>query len=162
MSKVTLQHLADREAIREVKARYCRLIDTKQWEQWRLVFADDARIERASRDWTDADGLVADIARRFADAVTVHQVSSPEIVFSGPDSAQVIWAMFDQIERVVDGDRTGMVGYGHYEETYRRVDGEWKIAFLRLARLRADSLSGAPPVPLPGQLRHSPSWLTAT
>jgi hypothetical protein len=26
-------------------------------------------------------------------------------------------------------------GYGHYDEEYRRVDGEWKIASMRLTRI---------------------------
>ena len=29
----------------------------------------------------------------------------------------------------------GFEGLGHYEESYRKVDGEWKIASLRLTRL---------------------------
>jgi hypothetical protein len=31
-----------------------------------------------------------------------------------------------------------MVGWGHYTETYERVDGEWKIKTLVLTRLRRD------------------------
>lgn len=31
-----------------------------------------------------------------------------------------------------------MRGYGHYHETYRRIDGEWRIATLRLTRLAVD------------------------
>ncbi|WP_285313458.1 hypothetical protein [Pseudarthrobacter sp. fls2-241-R2A-168] len=27
------------------------------------------------------------------------------------------------------------MGYGGYEEEYRRMNGEWKISFMRLARL---------------------------
>jgi hypothetical protein len=160
MVEVSTQQLADREAIKEVKARYCRLLDTKQWAQWRLVFADDARFE-SSREWDDPDEFVADVAGRLGDALTVHQVHTPEIAFTSPDSARVMWAMFDQVERPDDGaDRKGTTGYGHYEEEYRRVNGEWKISFLRLTRLRIDALRGEPSTPLLHQRRHSPDWLT--
>lgn len=29
-------------------------------------------------------------------------------------------------------------GFGHYHETYERIDGEWRINTLRLTRLRVD------------------------
>jgi hypothetical protein len=29
------------EAIKQLKARYCRYLDTKDWEAWRTIFADD-------------------------------------------------------------------------------------------------------------------------
>src|SRR3984893_7275626 len=29
------------ESIKQLKARYCRLLDTKDWEAWRRIFADD-------------------------------------------------------------------------------------------------------------------------
>jgi len=33
--------LAEIEAIKQLKARYFRLLDTKQWDAWREVFSDD-------------------------------------------------------------------------------------------------------------------------
>jgi hypothetical protein len=36
-----LDTLVDVEAIKQLKARYCRYLDTKDWNQWRTVFADD-------------------------------------------------------------------------------------------------------------------------
>jgi len=31
----------DLEAIKQLRARYCRLLDTKDWEGWRDVFTED-------------------------------------------------------------------------------------------------------------------------
>jgi hypothetical protein len=31
-----------------------------------------------------------------------------------------------------------MHGYGHYHETYEKVDGQWRIASIQLSRLRVD------------------------
>jgi hypothetical protein len=64
----------------------------------------------------------------------------PEIHGLGADSARGIWAMFDRVEfdDVVDhghGVSRGFTGFGHYEEEYRKVDGTWKISFLRITRL---------------------------
>ena len=33
--------LLEIEAIKQLKARYCRLLDTKDWQGWRDLFSDD-------------------------------------------------------------------------------------------------------------------------
>lgn len=33
--------LCEIEAIKQLKARYCRYLDTKQWDDWRQLFTDD-------------------------------------------------------------------------------------------------------------------------
>jgi 3-phenylpropionate/cinnamic acid dioxygenase small subunit len=38
---VSPSDLADIEQIRQLKARYFRFLDTKQWEAWRGLFTDD-------------------------------------------------------------------------------------------------------------------------
>ncbi len=59
----------------------------------------------------------------------------PEITLTGPGTASGIWSMEDIVEFP---DGTVLQGYGHYHETYRKVDGEWRIATLHLTRLRMD------------------------
>lgn len=157
-----LQELLSREAIKETKARYFRFLDTKQWERLRGVFADDARVE-SSKVWEDPDTFIADLSALLATATTAHHGHMPEIVFTGPDAARVLWAMFDYVEWPQGGlpgapDPYAIQGYGHYEEEYRRVDGEWKIAFLRLTRLRVDELPDLLPA-AEVQRTHSREWL---
>ena len=153
------------EEIHQLKARYCRLVDTKQWAALREVFTDDARVISAV-DWKDIGDFIGHLEQDLGDSRTVHHGHMPEMTFTGPDSARVIWAMYDRIEwsesaRSRFGMR-GIVGYGHYEEEYRRVDGRWKIAFLRLTRLWVDELPGDPPPTLPETNLHSPDWLRAS
>jgi hypothetical protein len=45
-------------------------------------------------------------------------------------------------------------GYGHERETYRKVDGQWKIASMHLAYLRFDPL---PATPLPDRAQGRPA-----
>jgi len=154
------RRLLDREAIKETKARYFRFIDTKQWERWRTVFTDDARFE-SSKEWDDPDSFVRDVSAALADARTVHHGHMPEITFTGPGTARVVWAMFDLVEwPAIRGGERGIVGYGHYEEEYRRVGEEWKISFLRLTRLREDPLLGEHQPTHAIQRVHSPAWLS--
>ena len=37
--------LVEIEAIKQLKARYFRLLDTKRWDAWREVFTEDLRAE---------------------------------------------------------------------------------------------------------------------
>jgi hypothetical protein len=129
------------DAIKQLKARYFRLLDTKQWEAWRSVFADDCRFEGTSRAYAGPDEFCAGTRQRLEAATTVHHGHMPEIVLTGPDTARGVWSMFDRVEfeEPVDHGRGvghGFTGYGHYEEEYRKVDGAWKIAMLRLTRLQ--------------------------
>jgi hypothetical protein len=161
LSAPDVQELLDREAIKETKARYFRFVDTKQWDRWRTLFVDNVRVESANV-WDDADAFVEFTANALVGARTVHHGHMPEITFTGPDTARAIWAMVDFVEfdQPRDGWR-GLVGYGHYEEEYRRVGGEWKISFLRLTRLRVDPLLGDVGPTDPVERRHDPEWLPA-
>jgi uncharacterized protein (TIGR02246 family) len=135
--------IEDIEAIKQLKARYCRTMDTKDWRAYRELFTDDVTI-----DTTDSGGSVitgADEFRDFlvptlADVVTVHHCHTPEIEVTSPDAAAGIWAMEDMLWFT---DGTELHGYGHYHETYRRADGGWRIASSWLTRLRMDFTAGA-------------------
>jgi hypothetical protein len=148
MSADALHQLIDLEAIKQLKARYFRYMDTKQWDKWRLLFADDCRFE-ASRIWHDPDEWVRDLSASLQEMTTVHHGHMPEIRFTGADTARGIWAMVDHLEwdRADRPETHGLLGYGHYEDEYRRIGGEWKISFLRLTRLRADELVDERPTP---------------
>jgi hypothetical protein len=67
----------------------------------------------------------------------------PAIEITGRGTARGVWAMYDWLEfrpghPLYDEAYPHRIGYGHYEEEYRRVGGSWKISFMRLARLRLD------------------------
>jgi uncharacterized protein (TIGR02246 family) len=128
----------DVEAIKQLKARYFRLMDTKDWDGMREVFADDVLI-----DTTDSGGRVVEGADDFmtglrqilADVVTVHHGHMPEIELTSSTTATGIWAMEDWL-RWPDGN--DMHGAGHYHEEYEKVDGRWRITKMTLTRLRTD------------------------
>ena len=162
-----LQRLADLEAIRCLRARYCRYIDTKQWTRLRTLFADDARFEgfASAPSGSGPDAFVAGVAARLGEAISVHHCLMPDIVFVDADNARGVWAMTDYLEFPTAGrvpgapNARGLVGYGHYEEAYRRVGDAWQFAFLRLTRLRVVPLPDDHPHPVGELLRSSPDWL---
>jgi hypothetical protein len=129
--------LEEIEAIKRLKARYFRLMDTKQWDQWGDVFTEDAHLA-ASPDPNETFHGRTDIVKRVSavlrDARTVHHGHMPEIELTGPDTATGIWAMYD----FVDMPQLVLHGWGHYHEEYAKQGGAWRIRRSRLTRLRLD------------------------
>lgn len=136
---------ADWMAITEVKARYCRLLDTKDWDGYAALFTDDAVLDTSpAGGYGPIDGpavFVPMVRASLEKAQTAHQVHSPEIVIEG-DEARVIWAMQDRVHMPDRG--MSFTGYGHYHERYRRTSDGWKIAFTQLTRLKVDSHAVTP------------------
>lgn len=131
---------ADIEAIKQLKARYCRLLDTKDWAAWREVFTDDFVSDTTPSGGaliTGADNMVAFIKKTLGkpSQPTVHQVHAPEIELTSPTTATGTWALND-IVRLAPG--INLAGYGHYHETYAKTDGQWRIKTSTLTRLRED------------------------
>ena len=140
-----LARLVDIESIKQLKARYFRTLDTKAWDEFRLVFTPDITIDVDGNHFEGRDGFVEQLSAILTGVSTVHHGHMPEITITGPDEATGIWAMMDYLTFPGTGPAHGFRGYGHYHETYRRLDGEWLIARLRLDRLRIDPLPGGLP-----------------
>jgi uncharacterized protein (TIGR02246 family) len=130
--------VGDIEAIKQLKARYFRTMDTKDWAGMRQVFADDVVMDTTASGGgvvTGADAFMAFLRETLADAVTVHHGHMPEITLTSATTATGIWALHDEI---VWPDGTAMRGDGHYHETYVLADGTWRIRSSTLTRLRMD------------------------
>jgi hypothetical protein len=138
------QQLLDIEQIKQLKARYFRLMDTKRWDDWGLVFTKDCVMEVPEANMVNNGraAIVTNVSTALTGARTVHHGHMPEIEITGDATARGVWAMFDYVEfPEQDGTRAGLQGYGHYHEEYVREDGAWRIARVRLERLRVDGLS---------------------
>jgi hypothetical protein len=139
-----VQRLLDIEAIKQLKARYFRLMDTKQWDEWGQVFATDCVMDvpEAGMVNNGREEIVRTVSGLLEGARTCHHGHMPEIEITGPDTARGIWAMFDYVEWSASesGDRVGLQGFGHYLEEYVREEGHWRIGRTRLERLRIDPL----------------------
>jgi SnoaL-like domain len=139
-----LAALIDIEHIKQLKARYFRLLDTKQYAEFPDVFTEDCRVrfgEGEDDRWIVGRERIVRVLRRVTeDGVTVHQGFMPEIEVTGERTASGIWAMVDYVE--TRGEHPiRLRGYGHYHEQYvKEADDRWRIAELQLTRLRVDDL----------------------
>jgi SnoaL-like protein len=144
-STATVERLAAIEDIKQLKARYFRLMDTKYWSELRGVFTDDARMDIDGFVSEGGDAIIAFMSQVLAPLRTVHHGHMPEIDVTAADRASGVWAMFDYVEFPADGPPQGFEGFGHYHDEYRLEDGVWRIASTRVTRLRVDPLAGGLP-----------------
>ncbi|CAN7343500.1 nuclear transport factor 2 family protein [Mycolicibacterium frederiksbergense] len=133
----------DYEAIRRLKARYCRFLDTKDYEAWKALFAPDVVVKldmaistggadgQTAPDLHGLDEFVPVVLGGVEHAQTKHHVHTPEIDLTSDTTASAIWAMEDLLLFADGGE---LFGAGHYHETYEKRDGGWVITSLHLTR----------------------------
>jgi 3-hydroxyisobutyrate dehydrogenase-like beta-hydroxyacid dehydrogenase len=136
--------LADLEAIKQLKARYFRFIDTKDWAAFRDLFTDDCKHwlpQESPVPFMTNDDYFTMNEELLGTGVTTHHGHTPEITFVSDTEAEGIWAMFDYVQIEPPSGRVSIAGYGHYIETYRKCDdGRWRISSKRNQRLRLDQV----------------------
>ena len=130
------------EEIKQLKARYFRCMDTKDWDGMRAVFTDDVVIDTTQdaggEAISGADTFMPFLRSHIEDVLTTHHGHMPEITITSPTTATGIWAMEDMLRWPEGGPFRHLHGYGHYHETYERTEGGWRIKTLTLTRLRVD------------------------
>lgn len=129
-----LARLEDLEAIRTLKHRYLQAADSKDMETFRASFVEDAVCDYGPLGrFEGREALVemfASVALKKTDdgayAVwDMHHAGHPVITVDG-DEATGTWSLrFRQVDTV---NRSETVSGIAYDDTYRRVDGEWRIA----------------------------------
>lgn len=143
------------EDIKQLKARYFRAVDTKDAALLRSVFTDDATADyrgaatdprsgvNAIPGNTEAivvggDAITSGVMSSITGLTTVHHGHVAEIEILSETEASAIFPMVDRLTMPDDSPIASLDGWGHYHETYRKEGGAWKIATLRLSRLRVD------------------------
>jgi ketosteroid isomerase-like protein len=119
---MTLDDLVAIEAIRRLKARYCRSIDAKDWVALAAVFTSDAQLRKGEHVVVGRDAIVGTISATLADVPTAHAAHTPVIDIVDATRATGIWGSI--YCRVGDPP-----SYGTYDEVYSRGDdGQWRIS----------------------------------
>ncbi|HEX4864422.1 MAG TPA: NAD(P)-binding domain-containing protein [Acidimicrobiales bacterium] len=146
-----IYRLADVEAIEQLKARYFRFIDTKDWSAFRELFTEDCKhyLPRESPvSFVTNDEYFATMEGMLNSGITTHHCHKPEITFLSDTEAEGTWSMFDYVQVDPPSGRVSSMGYGLYLETYRKcADGKWRISSKRNKRLRLDQVPWTLPEP---------------
>ncbi|MDN3359045.1 nuclear transport factor 2 family protein [Actinomadura sp. DC4] len=136
-----VQDLVEYRAIEELKYRYMRAVDTKDWDLLASTLEPGVTAEYGHRlTFEGAQKLVRTLSRIMTDdIITVHRLSQPEIAIDG-DEATGVWALTDRVIR--KRDRVLLDGASIYRDRYRRgADGAWRIARTTYERLYESEVS---------------------
>ena len=128
------------EEIRQLKYRYFRALDNKQWELFADTLADDIRADYGTKamgkplHFTSRQEVV-DYMTEHTDTsvVTMHVAQHPEITVDG-ETASASWGFEDTV--IHTGYNLLIRGAGYYQDSYRRDDdGRWRITSTSYERL---------------------------
>lgn len=127
---------SDEHDIADLKYRYVRYLDTKQWESLKGLLTEDATASYGGGAYIceGRDSILEFLVANMSSETlhTAHRVNQPEIAVSG-DVATGRWALSDT---VVDATLGVFVsGAAYYEDTYVRKAERWLIASTGYRRL---------------------------
>lgn len=143
MTHDRVQEILDVEAIKQLKARYFRLLDAKDWDGFMDIFTEDVELIYAvpeeqfvppgaeptpdGRARVRRDQLLSFLRDGDQSIRTFHLCHMPEITLEGADNAVGLWRMTDYTQIPSEGGPTWFRGYGWYEDRYVRTDRGWRI-----------------------------------
>jgi len=124
------------EEVKLLRARYCRFIDMKLWDDLRPLLHEEIILDLASSNGkppiVGRDAFVDYVGGRFADEPSLHLNFLPEIEIVSPAEASAIWAQEHFLYPMwVKGERHSH-GYGWSEDRYEKVGGGWQVRSVKL------------------------------
>ncbi len=129
---------AEIDAIKQLKTSYFANIDAKNWDGLRNLLAPNVTVDTlcsAGPVFTDRDSFIAFLKLTLGGAKTNHQGSEPSIHLTSPTTAEGLWTLQDVL---IFSDTVGVHGYGHYNDKYQKVNGQWVETYSKLTRTRID------------------------
>ena len=126
-----MNELLEKDQILQLKARYFRGLDTKDWDLFAATMTDDVagRYSDGQLSFDGKEPLVSFMKENLsiATVVTMHHGHHPEIVINDDgNTASGVWYLQDMVIDLVG--KTRLYGAAIYSDEYRKVDGEWKIS----------------------------------
>jgi hypothetical protein len=128
------------EEIRQLKYRYFRTLDMKEWDGFGDCLATDivARYGTQAMDkplhFDSRDGVVEFMSGNLGTGIiSIHIASHPEIAVDG-DTATGSWGFEDTV--IVPAFKVMIRGGGYYKDEYRKdADGKWRISATKYERI---------------------------
>ncbi|HEX7407772.1 MAG TPA: nuclear transport factor 2 family protein [Candidatus Binatia bacterium] len=121
--------LQEIEAIKRLKYKYFRCLDTKRWDEMKECFTEDANAAYSSGKYSfqGRDQIVQFLidAMNRPTVLSAHHGHHPEIELTSPTTAVGVWALADVF---IDLQAAITVrGAAYYRDDYVKVNGQWKI-----------------------------------
>jgi hypothetical protein len=154
-----LAELYDLEQLRQLKYRYLRHLDLKEWDQLERLFTPDATATYADGAYAcnSRDQIIEFLREVLGPAmVTMHQCHHPELKVRG-NRAIGRWYLQDTVHMMEH--RLTLEGSAFYEDRYLRTEGGWRIAHTGYRRVVDRTISWDD---LPGMKISAPGFEAPT
>ena len=124
--------LSDVEQIKQLKYRYLRTLDLKQWDEFESLFLPEATGSYAELSFGSRDELVGYMRTNLtADLITLHQAHHPEITVDG-DRGTARWYLHDKV--FVPAFDVAIEGAAFYEDQVVRTSDGWRFSHVGYRR----------------------------
>ncbi len=118
--------MGDVDEICQLKYRYLRTLDTKDWAGFEACFVPEATGDYNGLVFDDRAALVDYMRQNLPEGmITLHQVHHPEIAVEG-DAATATWYLQDKV--IVDAAKFMLEGAAFYSDRYVRTPDGWRVA----------------------------------
>lgn len=121
-------HLDDIEAIRQLKYRYLRHLDSKEWDEMAKTFTEDAvcSYSGGKHSYQGRNAIMAFLKEGLPNhRLSMHQCHHPEIEITSETTAKGTWSLEDYL--IDTKDNFSLHGAAFYHDEYVKVNGQWKI-----------------------------------
>lgn len=135
--------LLELEAIKQLKYRYFRCLDSKQWGPLADTLTEDATAayDNGKYSYAGRAAIMEFLEGSLGDheIISMHMGHHPEISLTGEGEAQGTWYLEDYVIFQKMGFK--LRGAGFYHDTYRKEDGVWKICKTGYVRTFEETLN---------------------
>ncbi|MBV9996728.1 MAG: nuclear transport factor 2 family protein [Caulobacteraceae bacterium] len=119
------------EAIKRLKARYLRLVNLKQWDEWLDTMTEDCEMILGARPQDTLKGreaIFAALRTALAHEDAFHQCHNPEIEVISEADARGVWSLHGGLVSTPESQPLHE-SFAYYEDEYRRgADGAWRVS----------------------------------
>jgi len=122
--------LEEIEALKQLKYRYWRCLDLKQWSELRELFVADATVSYGSGryEFQGIEAIMKFLTESLAEergAKTIHHGHHPEIELTSATTARASWALYNYMYNVQQ-NRAIRIG-AYYHDECVKVGERWKL-----------------------------------
>jgi hypothetical protein len=112
--------------ISQLKYRYLRALDTKDWDLFATCFVPETTGDYNGLKFDNSADLVEYMRSNMVEGMlTLHQAHHPEISVDG-DTATGHWYLVDKV--IVESFKFVLEGAAFYSDRYVRTDDGWRIS----------------------------------
>lgn len=126
-----MSDLDELEAIKQLKYKYLRCLDTKAWGELAECFLEDATSAYDAGKYTfeGREQVIGFLEKALGPPtmITMHQVHHPEIELTSATTATGRWYLEDMV--IDTKHNTTLRGAAFYRDEYVKVGGRWKLKF---------------------------------